>query len=485
MSSVFDAIYPHVGAIFGFALAFVLIARLMREKRQPSHTYAWLLVILLIPYLGVPLYLLLGGRKLKKLAARKRILAKPRTTSTAAWREVDPLPVHRQYGVSTEPPLLGNRCAFLGAGERAYAELMQQIEGAERSIDLMVFILARDEVGRAVVQALARRARAGVKVRLLLDALGSFPTRGGFLGELRAAGAEIARFMPMLPVQSRWSANLRNHRKIALFDGERAIVGGHNIAQEYMGPVPRADRWRDFAALIEGPAASALGEIFEADWAFANNRSVPEPTPVEQPVAVRSGSGERRAAPALAEDEDGGIHVMASGPDVEGDPLYDAILAMVQEADRQILLVTPYYIPDEVLQRTLMVKARAGREVKLVVPAHSNHPVTDFARNHYLRELRDAGVHVLLYTPGMMHGKVMSVDGRVGMTGSANLDLRSLFVNFEVGTFFYAPQDLASIDRWIEGVIADSVPFEQLHHEKPGFFRNLVEDLSRLLAPVL
>ncbi|TVR46036.1 MAG: cardiolipin synthase [Puniceicoccaceae bacterium] len=474
---VLEGLFPHLGTIFGFGLAFVLIARLMKEKRQPGNTFAWMLVIVLIPYLGVPLYLLLGGRKLRRLAAEKGRFSSALEIRPSSAPTRDPPPLHVQYGTSLLPPSAGNRVRFLGDGVTAYQVLMDSINRARHSIDFMTFILGRDQVGKALVQALARRAAEGIKVRVLIDALGSLKTRGHFLDPIRSAGGRIERFMPVLPIQSRWSANLRNHRKIILFDGASGMVGGHNIALEYMGPTPLPTRWRDFGAHITGPAARDLAAIFEADWAFASGHASP---------------GEVELPPAPPADEDplatsgaSEVQIMASGPDVPGDPLYEAILSMIQEADHTVTLVTPYFIPDEVLLRTLMVKARSGRNVTLIVPNRSNHPITDFARSHFLRELLQAGAQVLHYMPGMVHGKVILVDNRIAMTGSANLDLRSLFVNYEVGVFFFTPQDVLEVERWIKDLVSASRPFFKVRPEKPGFFTGLGEDVCRLLAPLL
>jgi cardiolipin synthase len=295
----------------------------------------------------------------------------------------------------------------------------------------------------------------------------------GFCNPLRAAGGEVKRFMPVLPfVSSRTSANLRNHRKIAVFDEHTAIVGGHNLAREYMGPEPLRKRWRDFGAVIAGPAASLLNEVFLADWAFASNQSLDTLHKEQRPEALRSeGASE--------------VQVVASGPDVDGDPLYEAILSMIQEAERSIWIVTPYFIPDEVLLRSLVVKARAGCGVTLIVPARSNHPVTDFARRYYLRELLRAGAQVHFHGPGMLHSKAMIVDDRIGLLGSANFDQRSLFVNFEIGVLLFSESDVQAMKAWASELLSSC---NQSRPERPPKYRligNVVEEFSRLLAPLL
>jgi cardiolipin synthase len=289
---------------------------------------------------------------------------------------------------------------------------------------------------------------------------------------LRAAGGEVVKFMRVLPFTSRGSANLRNHRKIAVFDQFRAIIGGQNLAHEYMGPAPFKKRFRDVGALIEGPAAALLNEVFIADWCFANRQSPDELRPRYRTEPLPN--------PGTAE-----LQVVASGPDVPGDPLYEGIISMIQEAEQSLWIVTPYFIPDDVLLRSLIVKARAGRDITLILPERSNHPVTDFARRHYVRELQQAGGRVLLFKPGMMHSKAMIVDDRIGLLGSANFDLRSLFVNFEIGVVVHTQSDVLAMKAWARELAEICHPPVTHRHSGNRLVATLVEDFSRLLAPLL
>jgi cardiolipin synthase len=469
-----SGIPAHLFAIAGFLLAFSLVGRLMSEKRAPANTFAWLLVIVLLPYVGVPLYLLIGGRKLSRIVREKsRILpALPGSVAGLTGRK-DCGPVAATVvAAGGLPPVSGNKVRLLATGEEEFAALEDQIRAARKCIHITTFILSRDETGRRIVNLLASRAREGVKVRLLLDAVGCLTSRGRFVEPLRKAGGEIGRFMPVVPFTSRGSANLRNHRKIAVFDHSIAMVGGRNLAREYMGPEPFPRRWRDLGARIEGPAASLLNEVFIADWCFATRQS-PDALHAEFPAGPVESRGESE------------LQVVASGPDVPGDPLYEGIVAMIQEAERSIWIVTPYFIPDDVLLRSLIVKARAGPDVTLVLPARSNHRVADLARRQYLRELRRAGCRILLYTPGMLHAKAIIVDERFGLFGSPNFDVRSLFVNFEVGVLAHSACDMAAMKAWAEALMSEctEAPAEPARRRK--VFGNVAEDISRLLAPLL
>jgi cardiolipin synthase len=366
----------------------------------------------------------------------------------------------------------GNRVRLLATGEEDFLALEKHIREATHSIHITTFILGRDETAKRLVDLLAERAREGVKVRLLLDALGCLISSTYFVNPLRKAGGEVGRFMPVLPFGSRTSANLRIHRKIAVFDHNTAMIGGRNLAKDYMGPLPYRKRWRDLGAVIEGPAAALLDQVFIADWCFATRQSEAKlRAEIPDHVVEPRGPGE--------------LQVVASGPDVPGDPLYEGIIAMIQEAEKSILIVTPYFIPDEVLLRSLMVKARAGRDVVLVLPARSNHPLTDFARRYYTRELVRAGARVLLYGEHMLHAKAVIVDDRVALIGSANFDLRSLFVNFEIGVFVHSEPEVRALREWARELMAQCRKATASSDGRRGVLGNLAEDLSRLLAPLL
>ncbi len=465
-----NGLLPHLLTVAGFLLAFFAIARLMSQRKQPGNTFAWLFAIAFVPYIGVPLYLIFGGRKVKQLAARKAQLC-PVIPNAATSPSADKSVARVLLLNGACPPIGGNRVSFLTSGEESYERLEYGILHARHSIHLMTFILGRDVVGKRVVKLLAQRAREGVKVRLLLDGLGCFRSAGRFCNPIREAGGEVVRFMPVMPLQTPHSANLRNHRKIAIFDHQVAALGGRNLAVEYMGPHPLKRRWRDLGGVIEGPAVRLLDEIFIADWAFASGQSLAA-LQKELPAEI----------PAVAGTSE--VQIVASGPDVAGDPLYEGILSLVQQAQRSVWIVTPYFIPDEVLFRSLLVQARAGIDVRLVVPAKSNHPITDLARRHYLRGLHAAGVKVLLYGPGMIHAKMLLVDEETGLFGSANMDLRSLFLNFEVGAVTYSSAEARAIANWMKEIFAHARPMPEPRRES-RLFPTIGEEIARLLAPLL
>jgi len=465
----------HLLTVAGFLLALFLIARLLSEKRQPGNTFAWLLGIILVPYVGVPLYFLFGGRKLRRLMARKTPVEPTLPVADFSPGHHANRPIARAVArAGGSPPLPCNDLQLVTTGEDAYRLLIDEIRRAQHHIHITTFILGRDDTGRRLIALLAARARDGIKVRLLLDSVGCMFVTRRFVRPLVEAGGEVEWFMPVLPFSSRRSsANLRSHRKIAVIDHTTALIGGHNLATDYMGPDPQEDRWTDFGTVIRGPAAILLNDVFIADWCFASHQAIEK---------IRAEIPPETATQVCGPAE---LQVVASGPDVHGDPLYEGLVAMIQSANESICIITPYFIPDEVLQRSLIVKARSGVAVTLLVPAKSNHPITDFARRHYLRELREAGVTVKLHGPCMLHSKATIVDEAIALFGSANFDLRSLFVNFEIGVLVHSQAEVAQIAAWADSLLAKAAhsPVAPKCHQR--FVQHLLEDLSRLLAPLL
>lgn len=461
-------LFQHVGTLLGFFLAAILLARVFREHERPGASIAWFWIIVFFPYIGVPAYLLFGGRKLRHRAARKkRLYAK----------DLNPESKGGKHRSNTERVLVssglpaardGNEVRFLPDGLDAYSALLEMIEKAEKTIHVMTFILGRDPVSREIIKRLCRKAESGVQVRLLLDALGSYRSRGRFLNPLRQAGGQVGIFMPMLPLHRKWSANLRNHRKLVICDGETAMIGGMNLAKEYMGPTPDPTRWVDADLIVRGPAVLDLSDIFSQDWLFGTGQDLVR-TKSTTPLADQPRSNIR-------------TQIVASGPDVAGDPFYDAVLSALYEAKERIWIVTPYFVPDEGLFRALMLQSRLGRDITIVVPAHSNHWITDLARGRYLRQLQQAGVHVFAHPKRMIHAKLIVVDGDIAISGSANLDMRSFYLNYEVAMFIYSPAVVEQVAKWIRALIKEC---RVASPAAPGNLRQWGEDLAWLASPLL
>jgi cardiolipin synthase len=466
---------PQLLTSLGFLLAMLLFAHLLRSQRSTSSTIAWLLVIVFLPYVGVPLYLMFGGRKMRRRAGRKaqvyHRLHRRHERSVAGPAEM----VLGSYGLP--PPIAGNRVATVTSGEEAYRVLLELLESATETIHITTYILGRDSVGRSILDCLARRAAAGVRVRVLLDDVGSWRVSRRFIAPLVEAGASVAFFMPMIHLPFRGRTNLRNHRKIVVVDGVHALTGGMNLAREYMGPTPDPRRWRDFSAVLNGPAVADLEELFRSDWKFATGEDLDaEPAPPESaPTPVPTPAPTPVHAPGAV------VQVVASGPDVAGDPLYATLVSVIFAARQRIWVVTPYFIPDETLARALDLAARRGVDLRLVLPARSNHLMADLARASYIRQVHDAGGRILLYEPGMVHAKVVVVDDRLAIVGSANMDMRSLFLNYEVALFIYTPEKVEETAEWVRCLMTECVSQLPVHNQA----HVLAENVVRLLSPLL
>jgi cardiolipin synthase len=342
------------------------------------------------------------------------------------------------------------------------------IDEARSTIHIITYILGGDEGSQAVLERLTRRASEGVAVRLLIDDVGSWRLRRRKLAPLIEAGAQVAFFMPVLHVPFRGRANLRNHRKLIVVDGRVALTGGMNLAWPYMGPPTATCLWRDVAMVVEGPVVADVEAVFASDWRFATGA---EPEVATPPIAAD------RPIPA----DFATVQVVASGPDVAGDPLYESLLALIFAARSRIWVVTPYFVPDEMLARALNLAARRGVDVRLIVPVRSNHLSADLARASYLRDLHNAGGLVLFYTPVMLHAKIVVFDDQLAVIGSANMDMRSLFLNYELALFIWSRPQVQEVAAWVRGLMAEC----QRELPAPGWPLELAENVVRLLSPLL
>ncbi|WP_345986871.1 phospholipase D-like domain-containing protein [Sulfurimonas sp. HSL1-2] len=454
-------LFFHTFVILGELMVIASLLHMIYQRRTPSSMMAWMLAIVLLPYLAVPLYFVLGSRK-----RRSRYLktAFDMRETEAAVTQANPIDgILRNNGIPGATS--GNRFTMLFEGTEAYSALLEQIRTARESIWLSTYVFKHDAVTAALAEALIAKRREGVEVKLLIDALGSWPLYFWQfpLGALRKAGVEVCFFMPILRMPFRNYINLRNHRKIYLFDRTTVLTGGMNLSGEYMGPLPDAKRWEDLLFRIEGPAAYHYAEIFAADWAYAAEAPPPVPgTPVHT-------------------DGDAYVQVVPSGPDVPGDALFEALLSAVYAARERIWIVTPYFVPDASLMQALTIANTKGVDVKLITPRESNHLLADLARSSYMRELEEAGIHVALYEGTMLHAKAILFDDLGAMLGSVNIDNRSLLLNYEVVSFAYSERIISETESWMEKLMKRST----VSIRPAGRFRRLGENLMRLIAPQL
>jgi cardiolipin synthase len=464
----------------GYIFAFLLIPRIILERRQPAATVAWVLSIALLPVIGVPLYYLVGERRIRRHIRAK--ISSVGSVESSVENRVKPTDLPSSVAEScgsvlgaagAPPPVTGNSVSVINQGEEAYRSVLGLIEEARDHIHAQFFILDVDPIGKRFIHALAARAKAGIRVRLLLDAVGSWRALRRLVRPLKKAGGEVAEFLPALPLHRKWSAHLRNHRKLLLTDGTSAFCGGMNIGKKYMGPKWEKYQWRDLGVEIHGPAVRDLQVIFLDDWAFATEEVRPRghlfpsfsPPPEK---SVRSGT----------------LQVVASGPDRALRPIYQGVFTAFTSARRRIWIATPYFVPDDAIGTSLENAALRGIDVRLIVPEKSDMRMVWLAGKSYFDELMLAGVKIYLYRQTNIHSKVLIIDDDVGVVGSSNVDIRSFFLNFELGVFLYGERETGLLASAFEEDLSRSRRLD------PGAFSRrpktvrLLEDTCRIFSPL-
>ncbi len=449
MSAWLPRVTFHTLAIALSLLAYVLTTRSERERRPPAVAIAWVLGMIALPYLALPAYLLFGRRKLGR-----RI---------SPWSGVAGRGLHwaddlvESFG---QPPAATAQVTLHADGEAARTALFATVQAAGKHLDICTYILGDDEFGRELSRRLIEAARRGVRVRLLIDGVGALPLPRSWLRELNAACVETAVFSPLLARRTPAPRNLRNHRKWVIADAARLWAGGRNLAAAYFTGTSGAPPWLDLSFDLQGPTAAAAATQFEADWRAAGGRHGAWPAPV--PLL---------GADALTQ-------FLPSGPDQSEDTVHALLIGACYRATRRISAVTPYFVPDTGLETALRLAARRGVQIDLCIPAASNHRLADFARHRALRSLSGAGVRVHLL-PRMVHAKAAVFDESLALCGSANLDSRSLLLNYESAVIFYGRRQIDWLAAWIDALLPGS---RRYHAHQPGLWRDLGEGLLLTIA---
>ncbi len=459
---------------FGVFVALLMIGDVLKQRRAPASTAAWLLVLVALPYVGVFMYLLFGARKLAR--PRHRLGRLP----SADYPVVDQAQAHPMdlllRGLGVSGAVDGHRVCIHTSPEHAFSDLIALIRAANTRILIDMYDLDGDTVGAEVFAALTERAAAGVEVMVLVDDIGSIALRSAAARTLRAAGGQLIRFRPVTHLMALRIANLRNHRKIVAIDSQFAWSGGRNIAKNYLSALDVDGAWQDFSFSIEGPAARALENIALSDWQFATGERL-------DPAVADTYQAALSEPPIRGESEriNARVQIVPSGPDMRDDTWYSAVLSACYTAQRRLWLVTPYFVPDEALQNALALAARRGVEVLMVLPKHSDNLIVDWVRTNYLRELNHCGAHLHFYQPRMLHAKLLLIDDSAAAAGTANLDARSLFLNYEVMTVFYSHAEIAAVGSYIRELLADC----NQRIKRVGWLREALSAPLRLLAPLL
>ena len=438
----------------------VTMLHMLYLRRNHSTILAWFLVILLFPIPAFLLYFIFGNRKIRQKSKKKALLLHRQSQSDSTLNPIETLLESHAIAAAT----VHNEIYLCFDGVAAYKILLDEILGAYESIWISTFIFKNDSTTKTILEALTQKAVQGVEVKLLIDAVGSYPLYlwQRPLKALREAGGSVVFFMPILKDPFKNYINLRNHRKIYLFDGRIVLAGGMNMAEEYLGPNPMKKRWIDMIFRIEGEAVFSYVEIFTADFEYA--------TGIKSAVLKKE---------TLCREHNA-IQVVPSGPDMESDALYETLLSAIHSALRKIWIISPYFVPDESILRALIIAKHKGVDVKLITPRTSNW-VSDLGRSSYMREAQENGIGIYLYNGNMLHTKAVLFDDYALMLGSVNIDNRSLFLNYEVVSFVYSPLAIATMEQWMDALLARSV----MGIKKGSVQRVIMENFMRIFSPQL
>jgi cardiolipin synthase len=468
-----------IGAFAVYCLAAWCIAQVLQSRRAPQAIVAWGISLLAFPVLAVPLYAVFGRNRFHGYVRAHRSAY---TQTSAEARALDAMLAAR----AVEPPenlaalfmtirnltalpfAGGNRVSLLIDGKETYQAMLQAIAGAEDYVLCQSYIVHDDGIGRRFRDALLERASAGVTVYFLYDEIGCVRLPNSYLQALREGGVLVAGFKTTRGPGNRRQINFRNHRKILVVDGRCAFLGGLNIGDEYLGLIPRFGHWRDTHVKLSGPSVQMTQMAFLEDWYWAERavpvlRWQPETDPVGSvpAVVVRTGPADAEAVCEL-------MHVQA-----------------FNSAKSRLWVAAGYFVPDEPIIRALQLAALRGVDVRVMVAAKADIRTAWLASFAYLPRLIDSGIKVFLYQNGVLHQKVVLVDDDLASVSSANLDNRSLHINFEITALVADKGFAAEVERMLIADFAVSELFTREAFERKPYWFRLASRAAHLAAPLL
>ena len=466
------------------------------ERRNPAVTWAWLMVVVLIPYFGFALYMLIGieGRKYRTFAGKYKqnaeMIAKIEAKKLAGLDFIQS-PSKEEYVANFKATMKtrhisdlvylnaaagggyltqNNKVSILTDGDAKFTTLLDDINNATSFIHIQYYIFRNSQLGRSLVEALAAAARRGVEVRLLIDGMGNYRTPKRMFRPLIEAGGELGVFLPPRFIR----INFQNHRKLCVIDGCIGYIGGFNVGDEYMGHSKRFGAWRDLHLRVHGDATKDLEVQFMMDWNFAQPKRKIEASDKYFPVIEADDQ-----APKLL------MQVVSGGPDTKRANIYNAISKMISEANESIFIQSPYFAPDENIFESLRIAALSGIDVSIMIPANPDHPFVKPCALSYLGDLLEVGVKCYEYTEGFIHSKMIIIDDIAASVGTTNMDMRSFKLNFEVNAFVYDHNVTAQLKEQFYHDMKFSRELTMEDYSKRSWWQKIKEALSRLLSPLI
>lgn len=454
------------------------------ENRHPTKTLTWLVVLGTFPLFGFIFYLLFGQSFRKKKIFREKAMLDEQAFMRIEGNhpiqedEIAQMGDHQKllfrlaHRIGHSPISFATETKVLTDGEMTFESILEELKKAEHHIHLEYYIVRDKGIAQDVKNILIEKAQSGVQVRFLYDAVGSWMLSNQYIEELRSAGVEMVPFAPVrLPFLSN-KVNFRNHRKIIVIDGNIGFVGGLNIGDEYLGKDPYFGYWRDTHLYVRGEAVRSLQIIFLQDWYYTTGKALLTP---------------EYLSPELPEGnkELGGVQMLSGGPGTEWEVIKHVFFSMIVSAKKSIWIASPYFIPDEDILSALKTAALSGVDVKLLVPSRPDKKIVFHASRSYFPELLQAGVEIYEYRRGFMHSKIIIVDHELASIGTANMDMRSFHLNFEVNAFLYRTQSVEALknDFLSDIKYANEIRLE-VFQNRPLFMK-VFESTARLLSPLL
>lgn len=480
-----------LSVLFYLYLALTVVYLLL-DNREPPATLAWLLLFLLLPVVGFVVYLFIGRnwrrrrsrQHLDQAFIEKRLGRLPGTFTREQagdrrlqrWlrgypqgkRSLAFMLVKGSDSVLT----LGNRVELYHDGQQAFAGLLRDLESARSFIYMEYFIWRDDALTRKVQDILIARAGQGVRILILIDSFGSWGLPAGYIRELSRAGVRLYKFYNFLSPLKLHTLNYRNHRKLAVIDGLVAHTGGMNLGQDYIDGRPHFPAWRDAHMRIEGPAVNAIQAVFGVDWHNTTRENLST-----RKFTWRSTRKKYRGTVPLL--------VTTSGPDSQWQSIKQLFFSLVTSAEHSVYIQTPYFIPDPSIQMALKTAAMRGCDVRLMVTGLPDKWLPYWSAFTYFEDLLQAGVRIFHYQAGFLHAKTIAVDSEVCSVGTANMDLRSFSLNYELATLVYDPGLCQEVERQFLTDQAASREFTPEDYQRLSTRQRLGHSLARLLAPIL
>lgn len=458
-------------------MGFVLAAHAIMTNRTTQGTIAWALMLSVFPYLGVPLYLFFGVNRFEAyIRARRKVSAElqqlfnpPLSLShrLSEYSLMDRMDRETIENLALFPFTPGNNVELLINGEETFASIFKGIEEAHNYILVQFFAVESDELGQKLKDRLIARARDGVDVYFLYDAIGSRRLNRRYLEDLRKNGVKANPFRTGRGWRGRLRLNFRNHRKIVITDGEKAWIGGHNVSNTYLGKNPNFGHWRDTHLFLKGPAVTAAQITFCEDW-YWETRTLP---PVAWPTEASPESG----IEAL---------VLATGPADMQETCSLSYLQMIQMARKRIWIHSPYFVPEEKVVSALQLAALRGIDVRILLPEKPDHWLVWLSSFYYvgLPQLKDVKIH--RYQPGFLHSKAMLVDDFLASIGTINFDNRSFRINFEITTLVCNRGFAAKVETMMEEDFRLSRLVHPQEYESRSLLFRVAVRSARLLSPL-